>query len=237
MSGVEYPVNDFTRMIEMTSRINAAGGMASSAATGEPPPAVQSAVMRQPQPVEEEMSAEERAALDREAIAAGVVDPRLGNAPGQTGEAVPSQDQYANMTMEEVLAAGAPVPMTRQKGSTPTGRVQGALANRSLPGPARMVVPAPPRLPNFRNVQGFDLISGEVLVDDMAFKIPGEDLAEYRLRAVEIARECIMNQLEEALDLFTPGTAEVEDGGIAGTQGENAAVQPVAEGDRTEPTV
>ena len=241
---VDYPQNDFTRMIESVSRANAAGLRSPVVSDGEPRPSVQTPAMRRPTPIiEEPLSAQEHAELNRLAIEAGVQDPRLGNVSegptgGMGGDA--SQDQYANMTMEEVLAQGAsvrqPAPpahiagdpvMTRQNRGGLIGRPQPP--QHAYPTPAPVVIQQP-RLPNFKNVQGIDLITGDVFVDDMAFKITALDLSEFRRYAVEVARASIMKQLDEALSLVSQETAEDTNGGEA-AQGEDAPVQSVTEGD------
>jgi hypothetical protein len=246
---VEYPQNDFTRMIDMTSRVNAAGGgRGLPVHTGEQPPAVTSQAMREPSQVEESLSFEEKLRLDQLAREAGVQDERLGNVTAPTGEGSPTQDQYANMTMEEIIAMSggaaapaaspsvAPAPiLTRQ---TRNGLLSGPVTNASPPARVvTQVVTQPPRLPNFRNVQGLDLITGEVFVDDMSFKMSPADLSEFRRYAVEVARAEIMKQLEEAMNLFTQETAEDEDGGFSATEEADAPLQPDAKGNRTQPAV
>jgi hypothetical protein len=205
MAGIEYPQNDFTRMIEEVARDNA-GGRRPVVASATPGPSVTTPAMREPRVEEAPLSAEESAELDALARAHGVVDPRLGNAPGQNDHGLdPTTNKYANMTMEQILAEGSPV-------HTPPVVVRQEAPVR-MPGMRVGVVSSapivqPPRLPNFRNVQGIDLIIGVVYVDDMPFAISTEELAEFRKFAVEVARADIMSKLDEALDLVTQATAE-----------------------------
>jgi len=85
-----------------------------------------------------------------------------------------------------------------------------------------------PRLPNFQNVQGIDLIRGVVYVDDMEFPISSSRVAEYRRDVMEVVKTEIMRSLEEATSLITtPETAEAESEGP--TQG--AGVQSEPQGD------
>jgi hypothetical protein len=254
MAGVEYPVNDFTRMIESVSRANASGMRAPVVADGEPAPSVRTPAMRRPVPViEEPLSAQEHAELNRLAIEAGVQDPRLGNVNegptgGMGGDA--SQDKYANMSMEEILAEGASVHQPAAAPSAAPGNPVMTRQNRNgLIGASRQTArefigrtePAPvviqqPRLPNFKNVQGIDLITGDVFVDDMAFKIPVQDLSEFRRYAVEVARASIMKQLDEALSLVSQDEPAEEGVDQAGTTGEAEGIQRIGEGDRAEST-
>lgn len=242
---VEYPQNDFTKMIERVSRANQSGLRSPIVSDGEPRPSVQTPAMRTPAPViEEPMSAAEHEELNRLARAAGIHDPRLGNVNegptgGTGGDA--TQDQYANMTLDEVLAEGASV---HQHAGDPSGAPGSPVMTRQnrngLVGASRQTareflgqaVPAPvviqqPRLPNFKNVQGIDLITGDVFVDDMAFKIPTLDLSEFRRYAVEVARASIMKQLDEALSQVTQGDPAEE--GVD-TGGKAEEVQRVDEG-------
>lgn len=235
---VEYPHNALTEMMERVSMLNAANrGRAgvSPAHTGAAPPSVQSAAMREVQPIEEPLSAEERAELDAKARSLGIVDERLGNtAPIGPQGGDPSQDVYANMSIEEVLAAGAsvrpanaPVPMTR------TNPQQAAALQRQATPPATVTATPQPRLPNFQNIQGIDLQLGVVYVDDMPFRIPEVDTREFRRYALEVARASIMQQMDEALNLATQETAEDLDAEETEPESLDATVQREPEGDRT----
>jgi hypothetical protein len=72
---VDYPENDFTRMIEMTNQENRSGVRRNiGVASATPMPTVQSAAVGRPVEDEAPLTAEERAELDKAAIAAGVRD-------------------------------------------------------------------------------------------------------------------------------------------------------------------
>lgn len=243
MASVAFPENDFTKMIEAVSRRNAAsGGGPGLPPTGEPQPTVRSAdlgrIVEQNTAPEGALSPQELFELNQAAIAAGIKDERLGNvnAGPTAGSGDASQDVYANMTMEEVVAAGASVRMPAPPSAGPmvtrqdrTGSVRGVQ-------PPHPQVVQPPRLPDFRNVQGIDLITGVVFVDDMEFKMHPQHLAELRKYAVETARDEIMKRLEEAVGLFTQETPAEEGSDIEGTEDEAAGVQRVSEGDSAQPT-
>jgi len=249
MAGVQFPENDFTKMIEAVSRRNAVtGGGPGLPPTGEPQPTVRSAdlgrVIEQNIVPVEPLSPQEVFELNQAAIAAGIKDERLGNVDAgfaaEGGDA--SQDQYANMSIEEVLAAGAsvrapvaavpsigvPTVVTRQN------RL-GVVAPTGYPTQAPAVI-QPPRLPNFRNVQGIDLVSGVVFVDDMEFKMLDVHLAELRRYAVETARDYIMKSLEEAVGLFSQETPAEERSDEVGEASTDAELQRVVEGGSEEPT-
>jgi len=92
------------------------------------------------------------------------------------------------------------------------------------------------RLPDFRKVEGIDLLRGYAMVDGMEFPIPTEKASEFKRFVVETARAAIMESMEEAVGLFTtPETAEVEDGGS--TTGTAPAVQQQPEGSSAEPAL
>lgn len=199
---VQFPSNDFTRMIEAVGRQNAAGGGVSGIASGEPQPAVRSRalgrVVEQTAPPEAPLSPQEVFELNQAAIAAGVHDDRLGNAGAAEGGGT-AQDQYA--TLEEALAAGSSVRVP----VVPPGSGTRHASDPRLTNPP---APSAPRLPNFKNVQGICLITGAVFVDDLEFQMDPVHLTELRKYAIETARDAIMLRLEEAVSLFTQ-TVEV----------------------------
>jgi len=200
MSGVVYPKNDFTQMIEAVSRRNVAGGGIPNL-PGEPLPNVRSAGLGQPvenDPTNQPLSAQEIMELNAAAAAAGVKDERIGTADAEPVGGYGS--------LEEAMAAGMPV-------NAPSV-VAAEVVRQRQPRASVVQTVVQPRLPNFRNVQGIDLITGVVYVDDMEFKIPAGDLASFRQYVVEIAKNEIMKQLEEATSMFARG-AEATSGGEA----------------------
>lgn len=227
---VEYPRNELTEMIERVAQGNRSGVHGGVPTSAEPRPSVQSAAVGREvvPPVEEPMTLEERMELDRLAREAGVQDDRIGSTPAPGG--------YA--TFEEAMAAGAPVnppaippPVSPQQR---TGHRETLVRTVE-----RNQSPPPPRLPNFKNVQGIDLISGVVYVDDMEFPIPELDLSDFRRYAVEVARADIMKKLEEAVGLFTQSeSAEAPDEETVHTpESTDASLQPEPTGSSPEPPV
>jgi hypothetical protein len=240
MAGVEYPQNDFTQMIEMVSRRNASGVVGlPGPATGEPQPTVRSAglgrVVEQADAAAPDvpLSAQEMHELNEAARAAGIKDERIGTA----GPAVGSDVQSNYATLEEAMAAGSSVRTEAPSAGAPVMTRQGPRGPVGRPAPQATFVPQAPRLPNFKNVQGIDLISGIVLVDDMEFKMHPQHIAELRRYAVETARDDIQKRLTEAMNMFTLEEAPAEEGSDEeGTTGEAADVQRESSGDSAQPT-
>ncbi len=225
---VEYPQNDFTRMIEEVSSGNRSGVHREGVASATPLPTVQSADLGREVPPSPEMSAEERAELDRLAVAAGVKDERLGTAG-------PEAPQGAYASLEEAMAAGAPVNQPTPEPvieRVPAG-TRGIALQQQARAPVRTIVQ--PRLPDFRKVEGIDLVQNRVVLDGMDFPITDEQAAEFKQFVVEVARTAIMDRLNEAVGLFsTPETVEVTDGGTR-SEGTDTEVQQQPEGSSAQP--
>jgi hypothetical protein len=216
MAEVVHPDNDYTRMIEMVSSQNRSGMRGVASAT--PLPTAQSADVGRVADPPPPMSSEERANLDRLAIEAGVKDDRLASAdPGQ----YPS--------LEEAVAAGAPV----KPNYTPR-----ALMSRERMTAREAMAISTPRLPDFRRVEGIDLLRDRILIDGMEFPIPVDDAVHFKQYVVSIAKAAIMKMLNEATSLFAaPVTpAEVTSGGST-AESTSTEVQRQSQGDSPEPTV
>jgi len=217
MSDVAYPSNDFTKMIERTASGNRSGVRGVASAT--PLPTVQSADMGRE--VLAPLTAEERAELDLKAIAAGVRDPRIGSPEATDGNYV---------SLDAAIAAGAPVeiPVERHPvGMAATGRIA-----------AREFIAQTVRLPDFRHVEGIDLLRGCVMVDGMEFSIPETDARDFKQYVVETARAAIMTKLNEAAGLFAAPVTPAEEGSaIEGTTtGQDAGIQRDGARGSAEPT-
>lgn len=135
------------------------------------------------------LTIEEREELDAKARELGL----LGDEP--EGEANPYP------SLEAAISTGAPVE------SRVTARE--FLASRSA---------SFPRLPDFAQVGGIDLIRGVVYLDGMEFPIPEGDVAKYRLYVIEIAHADITRRLAEAMKLYAPAPAEVTEAPDGGTE-------------------
>lgn len=232
--GVDFPTNDFTRMIESVASGNRSGVRAGGLASATPLPTVRSADLGSEVPAEPELSLEERIHLDQLAREAGIQDVRLGTAQPDHGS------QYASF--EDALAAGASVnPPTFEE---PTQEIapQGLgrpsareyLGGAFKPRPALIEVP---RLPDFRKVEGIDLTGNRVIVDGMDFPITDEEATEFKQFVVGKAHAAITERLSEALGLFaSAGSPEVPNGGTA-AEGEAAAVQQHDQGSGPESSV
>src|SRR6267142_2823450 len=217
MAGVEFPQIEFTQMIERVGASNRAGSHMEGVASASPLPTAQSADLGKQVEELPPLTQEERDHLDRMAVEAGVRDPRIG-----TVEGVPPT--YGSL--EEAIAAGASVnpPVVERYTPGMQGMVRGS--DRQI---AREFLATRSRLPDFRQVEGIDLLRGYALVDGMEFPISPEKAAEFKKFVVETARAAIMKSMEEAVGLFTlPETAEVGNGGS--TTSTTSTVQQQSEG-------
>ncbi len=180
---VEYPDNDLTRMIEALRSGNLAGSHGGGVASASPLPTVRSADLGRMTPDPPPLTFEEQEALDQQARAAGMSDHRLPEG------VIAGSEGYA--TMEDALAAGSPIERVAQV----------RIESRQT---AREFLRRSSRLPDFRNVEGIDLVKCEVLLDGMTFPIAGDDVVKFKQFVVETAHAAIMNSLKEAMSLLTP---------------------------------
>lgn len=199
MAEVEFPDNDFTRMIEMTAEDNRRGVRGVASAT--PLPTVQSADLGK---VVEQvpMTEAERAELDRLAVEAGIQDERLGSA---------GPEPAGSYTMEDAIAAGAPVAanLVPEYNARALNPARERMTAREYIG-SRSV----PRFPDFLRVEGINLIDGFALVDGMKFDVPPEKVLEFKRFVIDLVTADIMAKLTVAASLLTlPETAEGADGG------------------------
>jgi hypothetical protein len=223
---IDFPENDFTRMIEMTRSENRTGIRRNvGVASATPMPTVQSAAVGQPVSEPPPLTAEEREVLDKMAIEAGVRDPRLGNTDKEPSTAYGS--------LEEAIAAGAPVnrpvPTTDPTMDRMTAReFLGGVGPRTdlTMRRAAMAAIGAPRIPDFTKIEGIDLVNNRVVLDGLDFPISAEQAAEFKQFVMGVARDAILAKLEAAVALFTlPAAAETLDG--------DEAVQPMQDGEGT----
>jgi hypothetical protein len=199
-------------------------------------PTVQSAAVGRPVEELPPLTAEEREELDKAAIAAGVRDPRLGNqnADGTLIDEPPA----AYGSLEEAIRAGAPVgsdapavdPVTEYGRLNPDRMTAREFLGRRAAQPMReqvRVLTGAPRVPNFKKIEGLDLVNNCAVVDGMTFPISEEQANVLKSLVIEVARAAIMKELDEAMTLFSerlfPPAAEATD----------EAVQPVQGGEGT----
>lgn len=210
---VEYPQNELTRLIEQTAAENRSGLHGGGVASATPLPSVQSADFGRVLPADAPLTEEERAELNRKAVEAGIHDERLGvPAPASAYE-----------SLGAAVAAGAQV-------TVPTERM---IPKRSTP----TVVPRDSaRLPDFRKVEGIDLLRSRVWIDGMEFPITEEDARGFKEFVVETARAAIMVALSEAISLFTQAeTPEDLDEGDGMAEDAAEEVQRQPEGSSPKP--
>jgi len=226
---VDYPQNSLTQMIEEAARANRAGGgmpvrRQVEVASATSMPTVQSAAVGRPVEEPPPLTAEEREELDRQAILAGVLDPRLGN---QNTDGTPiNTPTTAYGSLEEAIAAGAPVNQPAPA-VDPVENFRGGATREQLVMREKVrVMTGAPRVPDFRKVEGIDLINNAVVVDGLTFPLSAEQALELRQMVVETARAAIMEKLDEAMKLFTEAM-------YARPEASNAdeAVQPVQGGE------
>lgn len=210
---VEYPTNALTRLIEGTASQNQSGVRHSGVASATPVPSVRSADLGRPVEEDTPLSLEERQELDRLAQEAGIKDERLAQDESLGG-------QYG--TFEEALAAGAAADLEpvytasalahRENYAEATAQARARMNRRAEPQ-------APPRLPDFRNVEGIDLLRNVVMVDGMEFAITDEDARVFRQFVVETAHAQITERLNEAMSLFTSVATPEDTDGAEGSEG------------------
>lgn len=226
---VEYPRNDFTDMIEETSRQNVTGVRRAGVASALPLPTVRSSDLGQEIPEQAPLSPDELAELNRLAASIGMKDERIGTADVSPG---------AYATLEDAINAGAPVaPVERVPAGTQGMALEQVARNQSLgaqqgrQNARQFLAAAVPRLPDFRRVEGIDLMHNRVLVDGMEFPITEMEAMGFKKFVVETARTAIMDKLSEADDLFVqPVTAEDTPNGGSTATGADEAVQRQSEG-------
>jgi len=218
----EYPANELTQMIEAVAQRNRAGGSLppslpasrGSAISAVPAPTVRSADLGQPVQ-QKPLTIEERAELDRMAVASGMV--RGPVTPGIAAAAESQDDLYGSL--EDAIRAGAPVgadadaveaEALRHREPVPVfPQPVGARSPRMTVGrqTAREFIAADaasqlPRLPDFRKVQMIDLINSKIYVDGLEFVLTKEQLQMLRKFCVTTAKEQIQKSLADALAAF-----------------------------------
>lgn len=190
MTDVIYPDNPLTRAIETMSQLNREGGGGASFSSVDPPPTVRSASLGRETPIVPSappLTPEEQAEFDAAAAALGITD--------GGGEAAPPPEYP---TLEAAMAAGAPV---RPPAGAPVQAHQTArefLAQRRVGGGQLMAPGLLPRLPNFSNVEGIDLLHGNIVIDGLVFPMQTVDAEKLRAFAIKEARRQVNRAFAEA---------------------------------------
>jgi len=173
--------NPLTRAIANLSATNEQL-RAGAVVTGEPLPSSRSAAVGREAVALPPLTIEERAALDAKAAELGF------------GPAAEEQGPYGSF--EAAAAAGAPV---EQEYVPQADRAYAAITGRDT---ARVV--EIPRLPNFQNIGGIDLIRDVVYIDGMEFPITKTEGDAMRQFAVNTAYAFVMDQMNAAMAAFRP---------------------------------
>ncbi len=161
-------------------------------ANAEPPTRVRSAAMREPV-VQKPLTPEEKAELDRKAREIGILPP--------------SDDVLDELSDDEDEPAPVPSPVPNESLIPKPGSIRNR-AQRPRDVTATVIHPqsgqpvSKPMLPDFTKVQAFDLVSGTIYIDGMAFPIPSEDQVAMKAYAVGIALDSVVAQLAMALIAF-----------------------------------
>lgn len=191
--------NVLTRFMRQVADVNAAAGFSAGRSSegpagADPPTRVRSNAMASSL---KPLTAEERAELDRKAKELGIM-------PKDELDELAEPEDNEEMLMVPVPSVGLPVP----------GSVRAVAPSQILKDARGGVGAIPvrrPQLPDFRNVEVFDLTTDTIRVDGMTFPIPPEDVLAMKSYAVQIVLDHVVAQLAKALIEFgVPGTAATE---------------------------
>lgn len=226
----DYPQNEWTQMIEAVRQRNQSGTALSPdqiaagvPMTGTPMPTVRSADLGRPvaQPTDPNrpLSAAEIEELNQAALASGLVRGPVNPSVARTLDSGGLDDSTQYATLEEAIAAGAPV------GADPDAIAEGAMRFRE-PMPSTPVIPVRtpvvrptvrevvggqlPRLPDFKKVQMIDMVNSKVYVDGLEFTLEPNEHKMLRKFCITKAKE----QIQKALDAAFSELAEGTNGGI-----------------------
>lgn len=196
MNGPHTPAyvkdNPFTRLINRVAEINAmdgkpAGRAASQAAEHFRPaipehqfkhmtPGQQRAVLHAP-----EFDLQEMREAQARAQALGVIDTDEDDLPPtMQGPSMEDIEAMIPQRLARTAAATAPSP-----------------AGPRVPQGVRQTGGA--RMPDFKKVEGFDLLNEQVIIDGMAFPIPKDGVTDLKKFAIEIALAAVTVNLAQAL--------------------------------------
>jgi hypothetical protein len=234
----EFPNNEWTQMIEAIHHRNESGMSLTPAeirgvpTVGTPMPSVRSPELGRPV-VGQQLSSEEIEDLNRRAIESGMVVGPVNPSIASTLASNGGMDDSPYGSLEEAIAAGAPVgvdaeTVSREAAryrevlpSSPTIQVRtpiGSFGARSRE--AQLVArhadsPSLPRLPDFKKVQMIDMVNGKVYVDGLEFSMSHEEIKQLRKFCVTKAKEQVQASLDAALKALAEDVGEEGDTGTA----------------------
>jgi hypothetical protein len=199
--------NALTRFMRDVADTNAAAGLPAGRSAGgpagiDPPTRVRTAAMKEPLIVKP-LTKEEKADLDRKAQALGIMP------KDELDELAEPEDDDAPAGADLVMGPMIPTPGSiRHPRTEPPYTGPGSGPNRQT---AREFMNDRTRLPDFTQVQSFNLETNTIYVDGMSFPIPEEDVTAMKSYAVQIVIDHVVAQLAKALIEFgVPPTVATE---------------------------
>lgn len=225
--------NAMTRLINRVSEINASEGkpagraMTQAAETFQPAiPAhklrgLSEAQQRRLDYVPDMMSPEETMRANARAAALGLDDEMMPMSPGMNiGRPIPPAppDDPGGPTEEEIEAMlpsrfrSGPAPTAAPGPVTDGGMLDPRLAARAAVPSGRPMVAADAHgmfaartMPNFRNIQGFNLERGVAVVDGIEFPLADDDVRDMKKFALHVVLDSMVIQVAQALvDIGVP---------------------------------
>jgi hypothetical protein len=207
--------NRFTQLIDRVAQINAENGQpagrAASQAAENFVSAIPAGLVRSMRPAEADrmsfrpppMSPEEREMANAQAQALGIVESDDMPMPDRGPADGPSEEEIEAMLPSRFRTD----PATQPRGSSPqpVGGMRGTELPSGVPFQAAATVhgmAAARAMPNFRNVEGFNLLRGVVVVDGMEFPLPEVDIQDMKKYALQIVLDAMVIQVAQALIEF-----------------------------------
>jgi hypothetical protein len=219
------PTNEFTQMIELVRARNAGQPVAlppqriGVPIMGTPLPTARSAEIGIPVdvpfvPADRPLSPEENEALNRAALASGLV--RGPVTPGIANTLAGGDEMGPYGSLEDAIREGAPISATEQEIAA------GSRAFREPEPPPLPPVRSPrmvagivqsqveaalPKMPDFKKVQMIDLVTGKCYVDSVSFDLTPSEVKTLKKFCVTKARDTIQSLLDAALAEDSDGEA------------------------------
>lgn len=203
--------NSFTRLIDRVSQMNAnegkPAGRAASQAAEHFITAIPAGRVRSLKPAEAArldfvpppLSPDEVMAANAQAAALGIVDndelpmPNMGDGPTDTTGG-PSEEEIEQMLPARFRAGPSPAA---GPAVVPSGVPLAPEAARTILNSRAM--------PNFRNIQGFNLVTGVAIVDGVEFPLTETDVRDMKKFALHVVLDSMVIQVAQALiDIGVP---------------------------------